>query len=134
MAFVHGKGTVVTLDDNDLSAYTNTSEISREVDSHDVTAYGKDAHDYEGGLTDGTITLSGTYDDDETDGPRAVIDPLLGTKVTFVRQPEGEGSGKAQDSATVLVTSYTETAPVADMVTWSCELQISGDVDTTAQT
>lgn len=133
MAFKHGKDTVVKLDDNDLSAFTNTSEISREADSHDVTAYGKDAHDYEGGLTDGSISLSGTYDD-STSGPRAIIEPLLGTKVTFVRQPEGAGSGNAEDSATVLVTSYTETAPVADMITWSAELQVSSVIATTAQT
>lgn len=132
MAFVHGKDTVVTLDGNDLSAFASQSEITRNADSHDVTTYGRQAHNFNGGLKNGTANMSGTYDNG-TSGPRAVIDPLLGTKVTFVRQPEGEGIGLAQDSVTVLVLNYVETNPVADMVTWSCEMQLSDVIDTTAQ-
>lgn len=132
MAFVHGKNTVVTLDGDDLSAFTNTSEIKKTADSHDVTAYGADAHAFAGGLLNGTVTMGGTYDG-TTAGPRDVITPLLGTLVTFVRRPEGTGAGLAQDSCTVLVTGYTETNPVADMVSWQCDMQISGDVTTTDQ-
>lgn len=133
MAFVHGKNTHIELDSNDLSAYVNQSELTRSADSHDTTTYGKEAHDFEGGLKNGTATMSGIYDDTASTGPRAVIEPLVGTKVTLVRQPEGTGSGKPQDSVTVLVTNYVETNPVADMVTWSCEMQLSGVIDTTAQ-
>jgi hypothetical protein len=133
MAFVHGAQTVVKLDDNDLSAYTNTSEISREADSHDVTAYGASAHNYQGGLKDGTASMGGTYDNTAVTGPRAVIEPLVGQKVVFIRQPEGTGSGKPQDSVTVVVTSYVETNPVADMITWTCEMQLSSVVDASPQ-
>lgn len=133
MAFVHGKSTVVTLDSQDLSAFTNTSEITREADSHDVTAYGAEAHDFQGGLKNGTASMGGLYDNTATTGPRAVIEPLVGSKVVFTRQPEGVGPGLPQDSATVLVLNYVETNPVADMVTWTCELQLSSVVDTTAQ-
>lgn len=133
MSFIHGKDTVVKLDDNDLSAYTNTSTIEETADSHDVTCYGEDNHVYFGGLKDGTASLSGIYDNTASTGPRAVIQPLIGTVVTLIRQPEGAGSGKPQDSVSVLVTKYNETNPVADMVTWSCDLQLSGAVDSTAQ-
>ena len=133
MAFIHGKDTVVTLDGDDLSAFANQSELSRSSDSHDVTTYGNDSHVYTGGLLDGTASISGIYDNTASTGPRAVIEPLLGTVVTLIRQPEGAGTGKAQDSVSVLVTRYVETNPVADMVTWSVELQLSGDVTTTAQ-
>lgn len=133
MTFIHGKDTVVKLGGKDLSAYTNTSEITKASDSHDVTAYGAGAHNYQGGLKDGSASMGGTYDNTAVNGPRAVIDPMVGTNVTFIRQIEGAGSGKPQDSVTVLVVNYVETAPVADMVTWTCELQLSSVVNTTPQ-
>lgn len=131
--FVHSKNTVITLDDNDLSAFTTTSQLERTSDSHDVTTYGKDAHVFSGGLLNGTSTMSGIYDSTAVTGPRAVIEPLIGTVVELVRQPEGDGTGKPQDVVDALVIKYTETAPVADMVTWSVDLQLSDDVVSTAQ-
>jgi hypothetical protein len=128
----HGRLTVIKLDGDDLSEWTDTSELDREAGSHQVTAYGATAHNYEGGLLDGKATMSGTYGS-AAGGPRATIRPLLGTKVTLIRQPEGTGSGKPQDSVTVLVLRYVETNPVADMIKWSCEMQMSSAVDSTAQ-
>lgn len=133
MPFIHGKSTFVSLNAADLSAYTDSSELNLSADSHDVTTYGQTGHVYQGGLTDGKASMSGTYDSTAGTGPRAVIRPLLGQNVTLIRRVEGTGSGKPQDTATVLVTGYVETNPVADMVKWSCELQISGAVDSTPQ-
>lgn len=133
MAFVHGKNTEVDLDGNDLSAYCNNTEWSREADTHDTTTYGKDSKTYEGGLKDGTVTISGTYDNTASTGPKAVIEPLLGTKVPFVMRPEGTGTGRPERTVDVVVSSYEETLPVADMITWSAELQLSDDVTDTAQ-
>ena len=134
MAFIHGKNTFISVDDNDLSAYTNQSELNRTADSHDVTTYGKDSHVYQAGLKDGTASISGIYDSTASTGPRAVLEPLIGAAaVTLIRQPEGAGSSLPQDSVDVIVTKYTETAPVADMATWSADLQLAGDVDSTAQ-
>lgn len=132
MAFKHGKDTVIKLNAVDLSAFTSQSEITRSADSHDVTTYGKQAHNFEGGLKNGTASMGGTYDDGAT-GPRAIIEPLVGTKVTLIRQPVGTGAGKAQDSVQVLVLNYVETNPVADMISWSCEMQLSDVITTTAQ-
>jgi hypothetical protein len=127
MAFSHGKNTVITLGGDDLSAYTNTSELGRTADSHDVTTYGKSSHVYQGGLLDGKVTMGGIYDNTAA-GPRATIEPLIGTVVELIRQPDGAGSGKAQDTVDVLIVGYVETSPVADMVTWSCEMQCSDDI------
>jgi hypothetical protein len=133
MAFQHGKSTFVSLDGDNLSAFSNSVEFQREADSHDVTTFGKNSHVYNGGLLDGTCKVEGIYDTTALTGPRAVIEPLIGTVVPLVHQPEGAGAGKPQDTVDVLVTNYTETSPVADMVTWSIELQLSDDVDSTAQ-
>lgn len=132
MSFSHGKTTYISLNGVDLSAYVTTSQIEKTADKHDVTTYGQTTHVYSGGLKDGTATMSGIYDNGAS-GPRATILALIGTTCTLVRRPDGTGSGKAQDSVTVLVEKYVETNPVADMVTWSCDMQLAGAVTTTAQ-
>lgn len=128
MSLVHGRGVEVTLDGDDLSDFCNTSTPERTADSHDVTTYGKNSHVFQGGLLNGTGTIGGFYDS-TTSGPRAIIEPLLGTVVPYVDRPEGSGAGKPQRTVDALVLKYTETRPVADMITWSCDLQFSDDVD-----
>ncbi|MGH9251141.1 MAG: hypothetical protein ACRD0W_16695, partial [Acidimicrobiales bacterium] len=132
MAFIHGKGSVYLLNSVDLSTFGTSMEFERSADSHDVTTYGKNSHVYLGGLGDGTATLEGVYDDGAM-GPRATIEPLIGTVVPFVHRPEGTGTGKPGDTVNVLVVSYSESSPVADMITWSTELQMAGDVVTADQ-
>jgi hypothetical protein len=134
VTLVHGKGVFVSLDANDLSTFCNTSTPERTSDSHDVTTYGKDAHVFNGGLLNGSGSIGGFYDSSTSSGPRAVIEPLLGTVVTYIDRPEGTGTGKPSRSVDVLVLKYTETRPVADMITWSADLQFSDDVTISTQT
>lgn len=134
MSRVHGKNTVIKLGTHDISTYCTKSSITRDADQHDTTTYGLSDYRYDGGLKKGDIALEGIYDSTAVTGPRAVIGPLIGTTVAFIRQPEGAGSGLPQDSCTVLVGKYVETNPVADMITWSLDLKVSGAVDTTTQT
>lgn len=133
MSVVHGRHTVFKLAAKDLSTYTTTSQLEKSADAHDITTYGQDAHVFSGGLLNGAASASGIYDSATSIGPRAVIDPLVGTVVTLLRQVEGAGSGKPQDVVQVLITKYTETNPVADMVTWAVDLQLSGTIDATPQ-
>lgn len=133
MSVVHGRHTILKLAAKDLSVYTTTSQLEKSADSHDITTYLQDAHVFSGGLLNGTASASGIYDSVATVGPRAVIDPLVGQVVTLLRQVEGAGSGKPQDLVQVLVLKYTETNPVADMVTWAVDLQLSGLIDSTPQ-
>jgi hypothetical protein len=133
VAPVHSKLTVWKVGSNDISQYCNSSNLKRTADSHDVTTYGKNSHVYRGGLLDGTASLGGFYDSTAVTGPRAVLEPLIGTTVEITHWPEGAGSGKPSDVFDALVTDYTEDKPIADFVTWSLELQLSDDVDSTAQ-
>lgn len=132
MAFVHGRDTFISIAATDLSAFTNTSEFTRTADSHDVTTYGKDDHVFSGGLGNGTFTCGGVYDNGAS-GPRDTLEPLIGTVVALIRRPEGTGSGLPQDTVNILITSYVETSPVADMVAWSLEGQCSDAVASTNQ-
>lgn len=132
MTKVHGKDTVYLLDGNDLSTHSNSVEFERSADSHDVTTFGNNSHRKFGGLGDGSVTLAGFYDTVAT-SPRRVIEPLIGTIVPLVHRPEGTGTGKPEDQVSVLVQSYTESSPVADMVTWTADLEMDGDVTTIDQ-
>jgi hypothetical protein len=96
MAFVHAKNTVIKVSGTDISAYTNTSNFEKNADKHDTTTYGKDAHVFAGGLLNGAMGFGGIYDSTATTGPRALLEPLVGTNVTVIRRPEGTGSGKPQ--------------------------------------
>jgi hypothetical protein len=129
---VHGRHTYISLDADDLSTFANSTTFNRTADSHDTTTYTKNSHTYQGGLKDGTVTIGGFYETGPT-GPAAVIEPLLGTTVPFVYRPEGTGAGLPQKAVDVVVTSYNQSAPVADMIQWTAELQMTDDVDITAQ-
>ncbi|WP_198171343.1 hypothetical protein [Actinoplanes awajinensis] len=130
---IRGNKTEVELDGVELTDYSNNSQLEFSADSHDVTTYGNDSHVFSGGLLNGNATISGFYDSTAVTGPRAVIKPLVGTVVEFVHRPEGTGTGKPQDVVQALVTKYTQTHPVADIVTWAVDLQFSGDVDSDPQ-
>jgi hypothetical protein len=133
MAFVHGKGTAVSIDGDSLSAFSNNVTFTRTADTHDVTTFGKNSKVYSSGLKDGTASIEGIYDNTASTGPGAVLRPLIGAAaVELIYQPEGDGAGRPIATVDVVVNSYEETSAVADMVMWSGELQFSDDItDTT---
>lgn len=133
MAKVHGKNGSIELDEVDISPYTNTIDWDTSADTHDTTTFGQTGHTYAGGLTDGKVSLKGIYDNTASTGPRDSVAALLGQTVEFVYRPEGVGAGKPESTCNVVVNSYKESVPVADMITWEAELTISGAVTTAAQ-
>jgi len=134
MAFRHGKDTVVLLNSSDISPYTNTTAMTDETDTNEVTCYGAARKAYIAGLGDGTFTIGGVYDDTVA-GPRAIIKPLkaAGAPVNFKYRPEGTGAGKAQSSVSVIIKSFNTSSPVAEQVAWTAELQMTGTLDETNQ-
>lgn len=132
MATVHSRLTYISIATVDISAYTNTSDFERGSDEHDVTCYGATDHVFAGGLGTGKFTFGGVYDNGAS-GPRDTIEPLIGTLAAIVRRVEGTGSTKPEDTFSILVKSYTESSPVADVVRWSAEGTVSGAVTSTNQ-
>ena len=132
MAFVHAKDTFISLAANNLSTFTNTSELEQESDEHDNTCYGADDYVMAGGLLKGAFTMGGVHDDTAS-GPKAIIEPLIGTVVTLIRRTEGTGSGLPQESVSVLVKKYVETNAVADFIKWSCDLTKTGAITRSTQ-
>lgn len=133
MAFIHGKNTAISIGATDYSGFISDSTFSTSTDSHDVTVYGDDGHTYILGLTDGTFSCSGHFDNGATGTP-AVDFPAFGTTAqTILVQPEGVGTGLSQRSFSAFLTSYEESMPVDDKTSWSADFQISGDVTVTDQ-
>jgi hypothetical protein len=77
------------------------------------------------------MKIEGTYDDTATTGPRAVLEAMVGTIVEMIYKPEGTGTGNPTRTWDCLLTTYTETAPVADMIKFSAQFQGSGTVAVT---
>jgi len=135
MTNFHGKVTVVKLNNVDYSAFANSTDFKDATETHENTTYGRDRKTYAAGLGDGTVSVGGFYDNTAVSGPRALFKPLkaAGTAVPFTYRPEGTGAGKAQSLVNVIVSSFEESSPVGDMVTWTAELQMTGVLDETPQ-
>lgn len=132
MAHKHSKHTVIIIDGNDVSQFCTDSNCEESSGTEDNTTYGKNKIVKDPTLGDGAFGCSGKYDSSAT-GPRAVLKPLVGTKVTVQYRPEGTGSGLPQDEFEAVITKYTETAPVAGYRLWSLETEPSDEWDSTDQ-
>jgi hypothetical protein len=128
----HSKLTVIIIDDNDVSTFCTDSNCEQSSGTEDTTTYGKNAVVKDPTLLDGAFGCSGKYDDSAT-GPRAVLKPLVGTKVTVQYRPEGTGSGLPQDEFDAVITKYTETAAVAGYRLWALETEPSDEWTVTDQ-
>lgn len=133
MATAKGKNLVVLINGTDISQYCDSNEHHVKPDIIDKTTYGKDAHVKEGTLLDGNGSIGGIYDTSAVAGPRAILEALVGQTVPYIRRVEGTGSGKPQNSVSVVVGEYVETAPVGEIVRWTCALEYSDSVNNTPQ-
>lgn len=131
--FVHGKSTDFELDDTGGSS-RNISDVLTSVDfpetieTAETTAFGATSKSYIVGLKDATISLSGIWD--------ATVDGYIGggaepASRTFIYGPAGDTGGNVKYTGEAIVTSYSISNPVGDVVTFSLDLQVTGDVTRT---
>lgn len=137
MPFIHGKKSVFKIDNSagsltDISAFCEEVSLSRSIETAEVTTFGDDSKEYITGLSDATVSLSGKFDA----GNASAIDPILSgilgaastvswayrvnSASTSSTNPEYQGEG--------ILTSYEVSAPVGDAVTFSAEIQCSGNI------
>ena len=136
MAASHGKRARFSLDNNsgsltDISAYLDMLGLPRTADMAEVTTYGKNAKVYIVGLTDGTISGGGPYDEDLDD----ILAPLLGREASLSYQfdPAGTASGRPRYAGECFVNSYDVQAPVGDKGTISFGIQCSDTITRSTQ-
>lgn len=134
---VHGKDTYFAVEDSaastlrDISIYLTSVALNQSNDTHDDTTFGATGHTFVAGLTNGKITLNGLWDKTASTGSNTVLQSLLGlgtTTVGFEYGPEGNTTGNVKYSGECVLESYDQSAPVADLVSFTAVLQISGAV------
>lgn len=137
---IHGKDTYFSLEDSggatlrNLSPYVNSVSYSRQNDTHDSTVYGAEGHTFVTGLTNGTITVAGFWDKTALVGSATVFDGLLDLDtptLTFEYGPEGNTATQVKYTGECILQSLDYSSPVADLVSFSAVLQISGTVTKT---
>jgi len=132
--FRHGKATVFKLDNSsasltDISNTLTDVSFPAKVDTAEVTAFGASAKAYIVGLTDGTISISGSFD--------ATVDALFGgvlgyaTALNWNYGPEGSTAGFVKYTGLGYVTSYQKSGTVGDVVKYTADIQITGAVTRT---
>lgn len=130
MAFVHGKGTVVSVDASDMTVFSTQCEYELKAESHEVTTFGQDSKVFSGGLLESSLKIEGNYDDTASTGPAATLEPLTGTVIEIIYKAEGaSGPVRTFDG---LLTHYGETSKINDMIKFTAQFQGSGAVAVTA--
>lgn len=137
MAGAHGKDAYFSLEDSagstlrNLSTYITNTIFSRSNDTHDTTTYGAEGHTFITGLTNGTIQIQGLYDTTASTGSLTVLDSLMGLDAVTLGWefgPVGNANGAVKYSGECILQDLEISEPVADLITFSATLQISGDV------
>lgn len=133
MPFVAARTSAFKLDNaagslTDISAYVDSvGGIANTTDMLETTTFGSTSKTFIGGLRNGdTITVSGKWDSTLNTQMTALLG--LSTSSTFEYSPAGTAASTPKVSGECFVTSYEVSSSVADLVTWTASLQISGAV------
>ena len=127
--FAHGKSTDFALDDTGGSSrnISNTlTDVSfpQTIDTAETTAFGSSNKSYIVGLKDGSFSVSGIWDA-TGDGYLSATAPA---SRSFLYGPAGSTGGNVKYTGEAIMTNYSVSNPVGDVVTYSLDLQITGAV------
>lgn len=137
---LHGHKSYFALEDSagttlrNISPYVTSVTFEQDNDTSDTTTFGAEGHTFIVGLTNGKITIVGLWDKSALVGSDTVFQSLIGYEtntMTFNYGPEGSTAGQKLKSGECVLESYVESDPVADLVTFTAVLQISGSVTVT---
>ena len=129
MAFRHGRLAEVTVDGTALSLFCDSADFSVDIDTADTTTFTKSWKTAIAGLAGGSLELSGNYDPTATTGPAAVLTGLIGAApFPVVVYPGGNTTGQGSRSFNAILSSYKESSPVGDKVTFSATLMATDTV------
>lgn len=124
--FRHGRGTLLFLDDENISTFFREAGVNRSVDLAETSTYGTFDKTYVVGMRDATFSLAGLFSGaaDEIDEQLAAI---IGQaqEYAFTYAPEQMTFGRRVYIASVDTVSYEVSSPLTDMVGTSAEFQAS---------
>jgi hypothetical protein len=137
MAFSHGKGAAFSLDNatgtlTDISTYLDEISFPSSIETGETTTFQSPgaAKTYVPGLRDATFSLSGKFDPTVD----ALFEGLIAAQAAgsaaadFAYGPAGSASAAVKYEGAAWVTGYDISTPVADVVTFSVDLQVTGQV------
>lgn len=129
MAKHHGKDSTFSIDAVDLTTFLDSITMPEAIDVAETSTMGQDAKTYIEGMSSGTISLSGRWDETASTGPDAVLSGLKGGGATvFVYGPAGDASGAVTYTGDAILTGYSRTSPIGDVVAFTADFQITGPV------
>jgi hypothetical protein len=133
--FRHGKSAVFKIGSSGApgtataisDALTDIS-FPRSIETAETTAFGSNAKTYVVGLTDATISVSGTFDA-TYDAQLAGLAGVDG--VAFEYGPAGSTAGFIKYTGNCVMTSYETSAPIGDVVKFTADFQVTGAITRT---
>ena len=128
--FQHGKSTSVYLDEYDMSAYLNSTDITHTQDTAETTVYGASSRAFIASQASGTLSFAGLIDATNTAGTSdKEFEAILGstTHSLLTVAIEGGTIGNRAVIARANETSYTMATPVADVNSLTADFQCSAD-------
>jgi len=128
--FQHGKNTDFEIDDTggssrNISDTVTNVDFPETIDTAETTAFGSTSKSYIVGLRDATISVSGIWDATVDGYIRGGAEPA---SRSFIFGPAGDTGGNVKYTGEAIVTNYSISNPVGDVVTYTLDLQVTGDV------
>lgn len=130
MAFRHGKNASITINAVDLTTFTDSVDLSIDVDTGDTTALNSTWKSALPGIPGAKLELSGFYDPTASTGPSAALIACItgGTAVAVIHKPGGTATGQRSNTFNAIVTSFAESSPVGGIVKFKAGLLVTGAV------
>lgn len=128
MAFVHGKAAEITVNSVNLSTFCDSADLSIDIDTADTSTFGSTWKTALAGLAGGELSIEGQFDPTTTTGPASALKALIGTAPFAVIYEPGGAAVNQSRTFNAILTNYSESSPVGDIVSFSAGLQITGAV------
>jgi hypothetical protein len=130
--FRHGKSAVFKIGSSgapgsatSISDALTDISFPRSIETAETSAFGSSAKTYVVGLSDATISISGTFDA-TYDAQLAGLAGVDG--VAFEYGPAGSTSTFVRYTGNCVLTSYEVTAGIGDVIQFSAEFQVTGAI------
>ena len=128
--FVHGKSVDFALDDTsgtsrNISDTLNSVDFPEVTETADTTAFGSSSRSFIVGLESATMSISGLWDSTVDGYMKGGTEPA---SRSFIYGPAGSTGGNVKYTGEAIMTNYSISSPVGDVVTFSVDLQVTGAV------
>jgi hypothetical protein len=136
MAQEHGKNSYFSVEDSagttlrNLTTYVTDVESNWDQEVADTTCKGQTARTFVQGHTAMKLKISGHWDNTVTSGPDVVLASLIGDTgtCTFEWGPEGNTALDIRYTGECIALNYNISSPLADVVKFDAEFQVTGTV------